>query len=317
MALYSSLCVVLLLLPFTTLVLAQGWLSSDFYDKSCPKFEEIVRSIVGNAISSDRRMGASLLRLHFHDCFVEGCDGSVLLDVQGGEMESVHNANSLRGFEVIDLIKEQVENACPGVVSCADILAVAAKESVVKMGGPSWDVGLGRRDSTSRPSSDSADVNLPFATDDVQNLVSLFASKGFSVRDLVALSGAHTVGQARCIRFRDRAYTERNIVPGFAQYLQSICPANSGDNNLGSLDFRSPNDFNNDYFVGLTKFEGLLHSDQVLYTGRLSLTDALVRQYANQQRFFFNDFSGAMFKMSRLSVLTGDSGTIRYKCRSG
>ncbi|KNA06721.1 hypothetical protein SOVF_178380 [Spinacia oleracea] len=315
MAPFASLCMFLLLLSFTNTASAQRGLSTNFYRTRCPNFATIVQSAVRSAVRNEQRMGASLLRLHFHDCFVGGCDASVLLDAQGGEKQSVHNVGSLRGFGVIDTIKQRLEAACPGVVSCADILSLAAKESVVALGGPSWNVEFGRRDSTSRPSASAADAELPFGSDNVPNLVSLFSRKGFSVRELVALSGAHTVGQARCLRFRDRAHREQNILPSFAQFLQRICPLNGGDNNLGPLDVRSPNAFNNDYFRDLTNFQGLLHSDQVLFTGRGSQTDAIVRLYANNQGVFFNDFAAAMLKMSRLRVLTGRTGTIRRNCR--
>jgi peroxidase len=60
-------------------------------------------------------------------CTAQGCDGSILLDA-GGEKSAGPNANSLRGFEVIDTIKASVEAKCPGVVSCVDILALAARD---------------------------------------------------------------------------------------------------------------------------------------------------------------------------------------------
>ncbi|GFQ08161.1 peroxidase p7 [Phtheirospermum japonicum] len=79
-------------------------------------------------------MAASLIRLHFHDCF--------------GEQTAPPNANSARGYEVIEAAKGAVESICPGVVSCADVLSVAARDASVAVGGPSWTVNLGRRDST-------------------------------------------------------------------------------------------------------------------------------------------------------------------------
>nr|GMD02143.1 Peroxidase 67 [Ipomoea batatas] len=109
-------------------------LSPGFYSKSCPKLFQTVNSVVQSAIQKEARMGASLLRLFFHDCFVNGCDGSVLLDDTSsftGEKRAEPNFQSARGFEVIDQIKSDVEKVCPGVVSCADILAIASRDSTV------------------------------------------------------------------------------------------------------------------------------------------------------------------------------------------
>jgi peroxidase len=109
-------------------------LSSTFYDASCPDAHDVVRRVIQDARVSDPRIPASLIRLHFHDCFVQGCDASLLLDDDLPTIETEKtvpaNNKSARGFEVVDDIKSALEEACPGVVSCADILALAAEISV-------------------------------------------------------------------------------------------------------------------------------------------------------------------------------------------
>ncbi|KAL5840476.1 hypothetical protein ACOSQ4_013084 [Xanthoceras sorbifolium] len=66
---------------------------------------------------------AGLLRLHFHDCFIRGCDASVLIDSQVDNIaEKVAPPNlTLRGFEVIDEIKGELKKQCKGMVSCAEV----------------------------------------------------------------------------------------------------------------------------------------------------------------------------------------------------
>ncbi|KAF7043398.1 hypothetical protein CFC21_052761 [Triticum aestivum] len=296
---------------------ASAQLSSGFYSRSCPGMLKAVRSALHPAIARERRVGASIVRLFFHDCFVQGCDASLLLDDAPGlrgEKNATPNKNSARGFEVIDAVKAAVEGCCPGVVSCADILAIAAEESVVFLGGPSWEVKMGRRDSTTA-SFNGAENNIPPPTSGLANLTSLFAAQGLSQKDMVALSGAHTIGLARCTNFRDHIYNDTNIDAGFARSRQSGCPHATGsrDNNLAPLDLQTLTVFENHYYKNLVQKRGLLHSDQELFNG--GAADALVREYVGSQSAFFQDFVEGMIMMGDITPLTGSNGQIRMNCR--
>ncbi|CAN6226601.1 unnamed protein product [Urochloa humidicola] len=331
---------------------AQNLLSPTFYDTTCPRALATIKTAVDAAVAQEPRMAASLLRLHFHDCFVQashlasnssefihacisigiylyayicnagstinihpfqGCDASVLLADTAtftGEQKAGSNAGSLRGFTVVDNIKAQVEAVCPQTVSCADILAVAARDSVVALGGPSWTVLLGRRDSTTASQS-LANSDLPAATSSLSQLITAFGNKNLNPTDMVALSGAHTIGQAQCQNFRDHI-TESNINPTFAASLRTNCPATGGDTNLAPLDVTTPNTFDNAYYNNLLNQRGLLHSDQELFNN--GSTDNTVMNFASNAAAFSSAFATAMVKMGNLSPLTGTNGQIRLAC---
>ncbi|PON74445.1 Peroxidase [Trema orientale] len=176
---------------FAFLVGGFAQLSPTFYDETCPNLTSIVRGVIEDALLTDARITGSLIRLHFHDCFVIGCDASILLDNTAtieSEKEAAPNNNSARGYNVVDNIKSAVENVCPGLVSCADILAIAAEQSVCLSGGPSWAVPLGRRDSliANRTLANEA---LPGFLETLDQLKSKFSDQNLDTTDLVALSG--------------------------------------------------------------------------------------------------------------------------------
>ncbi|KAL5075312.1 hypothetical protein RYX36_014296 [Vicia faba] len=312
----SRLTTIGLVLFFLIIGSANANLSTNFYSSSCRQLFSTVKSTMQSAISKEARIGASILRLFFHDCFVNGCDGSILLDdtpTFTGEQHALQNNNSARGFEVIDTIKSAVESVCPGVVSCADILAIAAADSVAILGGPTWNVKLGRRDATTANQS-AATNSIPRSNSDLKVLAKMFSNNGLSIKDLVALSGGHTIGQARCITFRTRIYTETNIDTSFASTRQSNCPnvTGTGDNNLAPLDLQTPISFDNDYFKNLVQKKGLLHSDQQLFNG--GSADSIVSGYSTNPKSFSSDFAAAMIKMGDIKPLTGSNGEIRKNC---
>ncbi|KAH7429364.1 hypothetical protein KP509_09G043700 [Ceratopteris richardii] len=265
-------------------------------------------------------MAGSLLRLHFHDCFVQGCDASLLLKtipgVMEGEHEALPNLNSVRGFEVVDAIKAALEQECPGIVSCADILALAARDSVAVSGGPSYPVQLGRRDSLTA-NRELANKNLPGFNFNVTDLVAGFANVGLSTRDMVALSGGHSIGKARCNTFAARLTPDPQDPTALSSYysssLQQQCPAGAASDALVDLDVTTPIQFDNAYYSNLLTNRGLLHSDQVLYSTPGATRD-LVSLYAQSNSAFAKDFVAAMLKMGRITPLTGSEGQVRNQC---
>ncbi|KAI7737631.1 hypothetical protein M8C21_017065 [Ambrosia artemisiifolia] len=302
-------------------------LSIDYYKSSCPNAEAIVRKEMECAVLSDLRNAALILRLHFHDCFVQGCDGSVLLDdtfTLQGEKNAPTNLNALKGFEIIDRIKNKLESECPNTVSCADVLTYAARDATVLVGGPYWDVPAGRKDSKTASFS-LVESNIPDANDGLLSIIAKFMYQSLSVTDMVALSGAHTIGMARCTNYRDRIYgdyqttaTMGNIAESHLKTLKATCPAaGGGDDNEAAMDYVTPNLFDNSYYHILLRGEGLLNSDQELYSSILGVeTRKLVKRYAEDVIAFFEQFSESMVKLGNITnPETYVDGEVRKNCR--
>ncbi|GMN75411.1 hypothetical protein TIFTF001_056518, partial [Ficus carica] len=184
------------------------------------------------------------------------------------------------------------------------ILAVAARDASVAVSGPSWTVNLGRRDSTTANVA-KAGTDLPSFRAGLDSLISLFDRKGLNARDMVVLSGSHTIGQAQCVTFRERIYNaSSDIDANFARTRQRGCPSTpgQGNSNLAALDLVTPNQLDNNYFKNLIQKKGLLASDQVLYSGQS--TDSIVTEYSKSPSKFSADFAAAMIKMGNIEPLS-------------
>ena len=291
-----------------------GGLQEEFYHHSCPNVETIIYESMLNSYKKDSTVAPGVLRLAYHDCFVRGCDASVLLDGSGSEKTSTINAG-LHGFDAIDAAKAAVEKACPGVVSCSDVLQYAVRDTVKLTGGQGWSVPAGRRDGKVSRASEVA-ANLMTANNTVPVLLKAFQKKGLNAAQMVALAGAHTIGVAPCITFDDRineGKVDPTLPASFASELKKKCPMAGITTVQVSLDKVSPTKFDTQYFKNIVNKLGLLTSDQSMWAD--SRTKGQVSANTDSATFTAN-FAKAMVALSKIDVLTGTSGEIRRVCGS-
>jgi peroxidase len=116
------------------------------------------------------------------------------------------------------------------------------------------------------------------------------------------LAGAHTIGQARCLSFTNRLYPTQDptLNPALATWLKTQCPATGGNpNNPVNLDFVTPLTFDNQYYKNLVQFDGLLTSDEELFTD--PSTASIIQIAATNSPVWQAAFVQAMIKMGNLA----------------
>ncbi|KAK4415375.1 Peroxidase 44 [Sesamum alatum] len=301
---------------------ASAQLKLGFYNSTCPRAESIVQGIVQQRFNTDRSITAALLRMHFHDCFVRGCDASILIDStrsKSSEKDAGPN-ETVRGYDLIDVAKKAVEAVCPSTVSCADIITLATRDAVALAGGPKYAVPTGRRDGLV---SDAADVNLPSPSLTVAEAFSFFQAKRMTLNDMVTLLGAHTVGIAHCGFFQDRlsnfqgtGQPDPTMDAGLAARLLRTCGTASRPVNRDPTVFldQGTSFVVDNQFYNQTRFKrGILQIDQELALDRS--TAPIVSMFASNRIAFQQSFASAMIKLSKVEVLVGKAGEIRKNCR--
>jgi peroxidase len=224
-------------------------------------------------------------------------------------------------FDLVTRIKTSLELQCPGIVSCADILALATRDAVKMVGGPFYQVRLGRKDGLVSK-VENVSPNLPRLNMTMNQILGFFTKKGFTVREIVALTGGHTIGFSHCREFANRIYNysktsefDPSINPRYALGLKKHCENYTKVDGMSAFnDVMTPGKFDNMYYQNLKRGLGLLSVDSMLWDDQR--TRPFVEMYAADQKLFFADFAKAMEKLSILQVKTGRKGEVRNRCDS-
>ncbi|KAF8041390.1 hypothetical protein BT93_A0098 [Corymbia citriodora subsp. variegata] len=290
----------------------------DFYNKTCPDVEKYVKEQIELYAKQDKTLAPKFIRILYADCFIKGCDASFLLDGPDSEKTAAANSALLGApLDVIDKIKEVLEQNCPGVVSCADIINLAARDAVVWTGGTSYPVPTGRRDGNS---STAASVDLPLSAVPWSSVVPYFQARGLDVLDLTTLLGGHSLGRTGCVFISDRLYDfnktgqpDPSMDPSLLVQLREQCPQNS-TNHV----YLNP-DTGENYTLGDTFYHRVLTHRAVLGIDQQIAAHNDSYQIAEKFDASFDDFKKnfgrSMTRMGFAHLLPGDQGEIRKNCR--
>lgn len=311
----------LALLSFSAVALGEDdnpGLVMNFYKDSCPQAEEIIGEQVKLLYKRHKNTAFSWLRNIFHDCAVESCDASLLLDSTRSSLseKEMDRSFGMRNFRYLNTIKEAVERECPGVVSCADILVLSARDAIVALGGPYIPLKTGRRDGR-RSRAGVLERYLPDHNESISAVLDRFGALGIDTPGVVALLGSHSVGRTHCVKLVHRLYPEVDAAlnPDHVEHMLKKCPDAIPDPKAVQYvrnDRGTPMELDNNYYRNILDDKGLLQVDHRLAYDRR--TRPFVKKMARDQGYFFHEFARAITILSENSPLTGDEGEIRRQC---
>ncbi|XP_050230575.1 peroxidase 21 [Mercurialis annua] len=309
-----------LLLPlFLQFHFGKSELQSNYYAQSCPRAEGIIKEQVISLYNKHGNTAVSWVRNLFHDCGVKSCDASLLLEtVNGIESEKASQRSfGMRNFKYVNTIKEALEKECPLKVSCADIVALSARDGIVMLGGPRIEMKTGRRDSKESYAAVLENF-IPNHNESISVVLDRFQSLGIDTEGAVALLGGHSVGRVHCVNLVQRLYptVDPTLNPDYANYLKGRCPTPNPDPEAvlyARNDRETPMILDNYYYKNLLNHKGLLSIDQQLASD--PTTSPYVQRMAADNGYFHDQFARAIVLLSENNPLTGEQGEIRKDCR--
>ncbi|KAG8068156.1 hypothetical protein GUJ93_ZPchr0005g15282 [Zizania palustris] len=298
-----------------------------FYRAKCPVAEDVVLAEMRAILEEDPTLAPSLLRMHYHDCFVQGCDGSIMLRSRSGKGERDATPNrSMRGYDAIQRIKARLETVCRLTVSCADIIAMAARDAVYLSKGPWYDVETGRKDGDVSV-AEYAENDLAPPDSNIVDVKTFFSVKSLNAKDIAVLFGCHSIGTSHCAAFQKRLYNftgrmdqDPSLDARYAAQLKKLCPPGGHGHGHGGGGAKVPIDPGSGYTFDLSYYRHVLATGGLFQSDGSLRDDPVTRGYveklanASSPDEYFQDFAAAMVKMGRTDVLTGDLGEIRETC---
>ncbi|KAJ8612829.1 hypothetical protein CTAYLR_002060 [Chrysophaeum taylorii] len=243
------------------------------------------------SLVQDKNCGPILIRLSWHDAGVYsegkgGCPNAAMRFTDGGE--GAFGANAGLPTVALDLLKP-IADKYEGLVANADLWALAANVAIEVMGGPKIPTRFGREDATSSADGvDSQVGRLPDGDKGVDHLEDIFYPKGFDDKDIVALSGAHSVGSCHLDRSGfDGPWTDEPLKFDNAYFADMLNKDYSEETtSAGNPQFRNKD------------------SGTMMLISDLALLEPpyreYVEKYASDQDAFFEDYAAAWVKLQEL-----------------